>query len=152
MLLRYPLLLFTMFSATLSAQHTLGQFDGHADIGNVKTAGSVIYNADEQSYTLTGSGANIWFAQDEFHYLWKHLKGDFILQARASFTGTGGDPHRKLGWTVRNSLRGDSPHVSAAVHGDGLAALTAAINNDEQRARSWFREHNSGAVSATDRI
>lgn len=35
---------------------------------------------------------------------------------------------------------------------DGLAALTAAIHNDEQRARNWFREHNSGAVSATDRI
>ena len=35
---------------------------------------------------------------------------------------------------------------------DGLAALTAAIRNDEQRARGWFRERNSGAVSATDRI
>jgi riboflavin kinase/FMN adenylyltransferase len=35
---------------------------------------------------------------------------------------------------------------------DGLAALTAAIENDEQRARGWFRERNSGAVSATDRI
>jgi riboflavin kinase/FMN adenylyltransferase len=35
---------------------------------------------------------------------------------------------------------------------DGLAALTAAIDNDEQRARGWFRERNSGAVSATDRI
>ena len=32
---------------------------------------------------------------------------------------------------------------------DGLAALTAAIDNDEQRARGWFRERNSGAVSAT---
>jgi riboflavin kinase/FMN adenylyltransferase len=35
---------------------------------------------------------------------------------------------------------------------DGLAALTAAIENDEARARAWFREHRSGAVSATDRI
>nr|WP_314627343.1 bifunctional riboflavin kinase/FAD synthetase [uncultured Noviherbaspirillum sp.] len=35
---------------------------------------------------------------------------------------------------------------------DGLAALTAAIKNDELQARGWFRERNSGAVSATDRI
>ena len=35
---------------------------------------------------------------------------------------------------------------------DGLAALTAAIKKDELQARGWFRERNSGAVSATDRI
>jgi riboflavin kinase/FMN adenylyltransferase len=35
---------------------------------------------------------------------------------------------------------------------DGLSALTAAIQNDEARARGWFRARNSGAVSATDRI
>jgi len=35
---------------------------------------------------------------------------------------------------------------------DGLEALTAAIRNDEAQARAWFRQHNSGAVSATDRI
>jgi len=35
---------------------------------------------------------------------------------------------------------------------DGLAALTAAIRHDEEQARAWFRQHNSGAVSATDRI
>lgn len=35
---------------------------------------------------------------------------------------------------------------------DGLEALTAAIRNDEEQARAWFRQHNSGAVSATDRI
>ena len=35
---------------------------------------------------------------------------------------------------------------------DGLDELTAAIENDEQQARGWFRQRNSGAVSATDRI
>jgi riboflavin kinase/FMN adenylyltransferase len=33
-----------------------------------------------------------------------------------------------------------------------LASLTAAIGNDEQQARAWFRQHKSDAVSATDRI
>lgn len=35
---------------------------------------------------------------------------------------------------------------------DGLDALVAAIKNDAEQARAWFRQHASGAVSATDRI
>jgi riboflavin kinase/FMN adenylyltransferase len=33
-----------------------------------------------------------------------------------------------------------------------LPALTAAIARDEAQARAWFRERDSGATSATDRI
>jgi riboflavin kinase/FMN adenylyltransferase len=33
-----------------------------------------------------------------------------------------------------------------------LAALTAAIDRDAEQARAWFRERESGAISATDRI
>jgi tricorn protease-like protein len=33
------------------------------------------------------------------------------------------DPHRKIGWIVRPGLDTDSPHVIAAVHGDGLTSL-----------------------------
>ena len=35
---------------------------------------------------------------------------------------------------------------------DGLDTLVAAISNDAEQARAWFRQHASGAVSATDRI
>ena len=31
--------------------------------------------------------------------------------------------YRKLGWTVRSTRATDAPHVTAAVHGDGLVAL-----------------------------
>src|SRR5256885_3910623 len=31
--------------------------------------------------------------------------------------------HRKFGWSVRSSLESGSPHVTAAVPGDGLVAL-----------------------------
>ena len=33
------------------------------------------------------------------------------------------EPHRKVGWIVRNNLSGNSPHVNATVHGDGLTSL-----------------------------
>lgn len=106
----------------MSAVHAapVGEFTDQADIGSPKHAGRATYNAASQEYVLTGSGANMWGAKDEFHYAWRRLSGDFILQARVAFVGTGVEAHRKAGWIVRSSLDADSPYVSAAVHGDGL--------------------------------
>lgn len=107
----------------LSGQNNLGIFDNHLDIGNCKNQGFVNYNAPDQTYTVGGSGANMWFGEDEFHYLWTTLQGDFILRAEAKFLGAGVDPHRKLGWIVKNDLNHHTPHVNATVHGDGLTSL-----------------------------
>jgi hypothetical protein len=85
--------------------------------------GSVEFNAASEQYTITGSGINIWGTHDEFHYAWKKIKGNFILQTRASFVGKGVDPHRKIGWMVRSSLDTSAPMVIATVHGDGLTSL-----------------------------
>ncbi len=100
----------------------LGVFDGHDDIGPVDLAGSVSYDPKKQEYVVAGSGLNMWFASDEGHFLWKRLKGDFILSARVEFLGEGGAAHRKIGWMVRSTLDTDSAHVSAVVHGDGLTS------------------------------
>ncbi|MFL6576137.1 MAG: TolB family protein [Povalibacter sp.] len=98
----------------------IGEFAEHGDIGAPKLTGRSTYNAASQEYVLTGSGTNLWGTKDEFHYAWRKLAGDFILQARVEFIGAGVDPHRKAGWIVRSSLDADSAYVSAAVHGDGL--------------------------------
>lgn len=100
-----------------------GAFDGDADVGTVRRAGSVTYDSAGQRYVIAGSGANVWADRDAFHYAWTRLTGDFILTARAELLGKGVEPHRKLGWMVRRSLDAAAPHVSVAVHGDGLAAL-----------------------------
>ncbi|MCC6233303.1 MAG: TolB family protein [Verrucomicrobiales bacterium] len=102
---------------------TLGQFDQHQDIGSPKLPGAATYNAVSQEYQLAAAGVNMWGARDEFHFAWNKLEGDFILQARVEFIGTGVDPHRKLGWIVRSTLDADSPYADAAVHGDGLTSL-----------------------------
>jgi hypothetical protein len=108
--------------APQSAQ-PVGQFDDHGDVGNVATPGSVIYDAERQTYTIAASGTNMWAGKDEFHYVWKRMKGNFILRSRAEFIGKGGDPHRKIGWIIRPTLETDSPHVNATLHGDGLTSL-----------------------------
>jgi TolB protein len=107
----------------LAQRQSVGAFDDQADVGKVLHKGSAVYDAAKDEYAVAGSGTNMWLGEDEFHFMWKRMKGDFILTARAQFVGRGVDPHRKTGWQVRSSLDTNSPHASAVVHGDGLASL-----------------------------
>ena len=100
-----------------------GIFTQHGDIGKVNIPGKATYNQDNQTYTLTGSGENVWFDTDAFHYAWRQVSGNFILQARMKFEGTGQHSHRKMGWMLRKNKTPGSPHFSAVVHGDGLTSF-----------------------------
>ena len=119
----------------VNAQTKIGLFDNYLDIGEVKNPGFASYNENEQTYTIVGSGTNMWFDQDEFQYLWTTMQGDFILRTEVEFLGSGVDPHRKAGWIIKNDLNSETPHVNASVHGDGLTSLqyrTTAGSNTEQ--------------------
>lgn len=114
-----PFSSFAPFAA--SAQLALLRSEG--DVGPVLHPGSAIFDTAAQTVTLSGSGSNIWFTRDEFHYLYTRIKGDFILQARGQLLGKGVEMHRKFGWMVRAGLDTGSAMVCAAVHGDGLTSL-----------------------------
>ena len=83
------------------AQNPPGIFDQSADVGPVLHPGKTEYNAATQTYLLSGSGANIWFKKDEFHYAYKQVKGNVILQCRGKLVGKGVDLHRKFGSAFR---------------------------------------------------
>jgi len=100
-----------------------GIFSINKDIGNPKNTGYALYNAADQSYTLKGSGYNIWFERDEFNYLFTPLEGNFILTANFRFEGKGTEDHRKTGWMLRTTTDDNSPHISAALHGNGLTVM-----------------------------
>src|SRR5205807_7199777 len=106
-----------------SQGHTLGLLEGETDVGTVNLPGSTTYDADQQTYTIAGGGANIWADHDDFHFVWKRMRGNFIVSTRAEFIGTGVEPHRKLGWMVRASLDPGSANVNATVRGDGLTSI-----------------------------
>ncbi|HWD87469.1 MAG TPA: hypothetical protein VG367_05035 [Mucilaginibacter sp.] len=116
-------ILFFAAAFAAKAQSPVGIFDGQGDIGPVKHPGSGVYDNATQKYTLTGSGTNVWATHDEFHYVWKKIKGDFILRTNITFLGKGVEEHRKIGWMVRSSLDTNAMHVSAVVHGNGLTSL-----------------------------
>jgi len=85
-------------SVTLHAQMPgarIGSFDTFADIGAPAMPGAASYHAPSQTYHITGTGSNIWFATDSFSFLSKTMQGDFILQTQVSFVGEGHVAHRK---------------------------------------------------------
>lgn len=112
------------FNTKSNAQtNQLGIFDNQSDVGMVKHKGNASYDNILQQYHLEGSGTNVWGTHDEFHFVWKRMKGDFILRTNAEFLGKGVEAHRKIGWMVRSSLDTNSKHINAVVHGDGLTSL-----------------------------
>ena len=131
---------FAAFFLLLSAKgfsQKIGIFDGQSDVGKVLHAGNAVYNSSSQDYSLSGSGSNIWFTNDEFHFVWKKMKGDFILRARGKFVGKGAEEHRKYGWMVRQRLRYKSEMVAATIHGTVLLLF-----NTELRLTPMWKKSN----------
>ena len=62
-----------------SQNPSLGLFEGHGDIGNVRKTGYVKYDTEQKSYLIAGGGENMWFNNDAFHFLWKRASGDISL-------------------------------------------------------------------------
>ena len=123
----------------LGAQGPVGIFTTHSGVG--RAGGSASYDPQQQTYLIAGSGQNMWDTRDDFHFVWKRLSGNFILSTRARFIGKGVEEHRKIGWTIRPTLDPSAPHVTAALHGDGLTSLqfrrqTGGITEEEKSADS----------------
>jgi TolB protein len=100
-----------------------GVFDGHGDVGTVLHAGSVDYDASKQTYTITGSGENMWSVADAFQFVWKKMSGDVTLTADVSFAETRGNEHKKAVLILRQSLDPDSAYADVALHASGLTSL-----------------------------
>lgn len=112
------------FISQNSSAQKIGMFDGQTDVGKNTKPGSATYIPQTQQYIISGAGTNIWGDHDEFHFVWKKMKGDFILYTKAEFAGWKGvEEHRKVGWMVRKTLDGNSPQINAVEHGDGLTSL-----------------------------
>jgi TolB protein len=102
---------------------SIGIFDSHADVGTVLHPGSVDFDAAKQTYTMTGSGENMWFASDAFQFTWKKISGDASLTADISFATTTGNPHKKAVLIFRQTLDADSVYADVALHASGMIAL-----------------------------
>lgn len=122
-----------------------GIFDASGDVGTVLHAGSVDYDTPKKTYTISGSGENMWFDRDAYQFAWMKMSGDFSLGADISFIGTGGNPHRKAVLMIRQSLDASSVYVDIARHGNGMTALqfrteTGGLTTEVQ-SPNWGPQH-----------
>ena len=105
------------------APRPVGMFDGHADVGTVLHTGSVDYDAAKRTYTISGSGENMWLTADAFQFIWKKVSGDVTLTADISFLTKTGNEHKKAVLMLRQSLEADSVYADVALHASGLTSL-----------------------------
>jgi TolB protein len=104
---------------------SLGLFEDQSDVGSVSPPGTAHYDLNTGVYRITSSGADLWFTQDGFHYLWKKASGDIALAADIDFPVKTGahNEHRKAILIFRQTLDADSAYVDVAQHGSGLTGL-----------------------------
>jgi TolB protein len=103
---------------------SVGIFEGRADVGRVEHAGSAEFDPGSRTYTVSGSGENMWFGKDAFQFAWKKVNGpNATVTAEIAFVGEGKNPHRKAVLMVRQNLEDDAVYVDVAVHGSGLTSL-----------------------------
>lgn len=128
------------------ADAQIGAFEDHRDIGNVLHSGRAVYDTAGKTYTVSGSGDNMWFGSDDFHFVWKRMSGNVALSADIRFIGTKGNNHRKAALLFRQSLNADSVYADVALHGDGLTSLQYRDRNGEDT------HEVETAVSAPQRV
>ena len=129
-----------------NSANAVGVFESHGDVGAVLHSGSVDYDGAKQTYTIAGSGENMWSAKDAFQFAWNKAAGDVTLTADIAFLGKGAQEHRKAVLIVRQSLEADSAYADIALHGNGLTSLQY---RDEKGAATHEIQAN---VSAPKRL
>lgn len=89
------------------------------DIGAVPIGGSA--QDSSGTFSITGSGADIWGTADAFHFVYQQLSGDFTIQARVASVKEA-STWSKAGVMIRETLSASSKHAFALVSaGKGVA-------------------------------
>ena len=98
------------------------------DIGNVGAAGSAVFS--NGTFTVEGSGVDIWDYQDGFHFVYQPLNGDGAIVARvAGLSNT--DPWAKAGVMIRQSTDPGCPcAMMALTPGNGATFQYRVSPND----------------------
>ena len=138
----FVLIIFLQSYTTQAQTQPLGAFDHHEDIGNPKIKGSAVFNQEDQTYTLTAAGKNMWANTDQFHFAWKKIKGDFIIKATVRFFGKGVNGHRKIGIIARDKLSSDSRYADACVHGEQLTSLQYRATDGDTTGQVTISSYN----------
>lgn len=120
------------------------------DIGAVGVVGSANYSSG--TFTIAGSGADIWDQADAFHFIYQPLNGDGVIVARAaSLEAT--HSNAKVGVMIREELTSTSRHailnVTPAAGIEFMrrltpGALTTYTSGGNEPAPKWLKLARNG--------
>ena len=121
----------------------------HQDIGAVAATGTAAYASG--TFTIEGSGEDIWETADEFHFVYQGMSGDGTIVARvASVENT--NAWAEAGVMIRETLNADSKHASALVAPSGIGFLwrtstggTSAYDGVTGSAPYWVKLVRTGS-------
>ena len=110
------------------------------DVGTTGAAGSAVLNAG--TWTVKGSGSDIWSTQDTFNYNYTTVTGDNTIIARVGgLTGTGTlSPNAKAGIMFRDTTVGN---VATATSASYVMVDVTPVNGIE------FNERNGAGTAVT---
>ena len=129
---------------TVSNSSTLPQGWTDTDVGATGAAGSAAYS--NGTFTVTGSGADVWGTADAFHYAYMPLNGDGTIVARiASIQAV--NSWTKAGVMIRNSLDPSSAYAYMLV----AASATKGVAFQRRTADGSTAVSTSGTQSTAPR-
>ena len=124
------------------------------DIGSVGAAGSGGYSAGSGTFTVKGSGADIWGTADAFHYVYKPMTGDGVVIARvASIQNV--NAWTKAGVMIRQTLDpGSAQALMLVSYSKGLAfqrrtsngGVSTSTSGSMATAPNWVKLERLGTT------
>jgi uncharacterized repeat protein (TIGR01451 family) len=96
------------------------------DVGAPITAGTADYSSPDQSFYIDGAGADVYGANDQFHYVYQSLNGDGTIIARVRYQ-TNSSSWAKAGVMIKQAATAGTAFVDALVSPD-VSPNTPNIN------------------------
>jgi regulation of enolase protein 1 (concanavalin A-like superfamily) len=123
-----------------------------ADVGSVPFPGNATMSGG--TYTVTGSGADVWGTADQFHYAYRAWSGDGTLIARVA-SEQNVSTWVKAGVMIRQTLAADSAHAFMLVSpGKGTAfqrrtaggGISTSTSGPTATAPRWMKLTRTGDI------
>jgi len=89
---------------------------GKKDIGNPGIAGSASYDPCTGTWTIEGSGDDIWSESDQFYYVYRPLSGNGSIEVSLESIGVP-DDWAKAGVMICETTKSGSKHTIIAITG-----------------------------------
>ena len=106
------------------------------DIGTVDAKGSAA--GADGTFSVKGSGADIWGNSDELHYAYIEVSGSKQITAHLK-TLTGSNAWKKVGVMYRTDLENNSQHAMAALTRNNSNGLGAFVRSNKGGSTQWSK-------------